>query len=470
MGYTPPSVGPAGLEVSNYTDILNDNLEGYLNIFGVNSYIAPDSAAYQLISIFSLKIADCNLGLQLAYNQSAPGTAVGAGLDRSVKMNGLARKGFTFSTAPLHVVGTAGKVITNGFAQDQNQNLWALPSPTTIGGGGGVDVTGTCTTPGAIAAPVGDISIISTPQAGWSSVTNTVAATPGDPVEADSQLRARQGISVALPSQTRLQSTIASVEAIAGVTRVAPGIPTPGGPGSSIENPTSVTDSWGNPPHSISMVVEGATDAEVAQAIYGARGIGCFTNGTTTVPVTDPNSGYTMDISFFRPTYDQVAVLVIVTPLAGFTSAVALAIQAGIVAYLNSLAIGEAVVYSELYGAALTARPNPDQPLFSITTLKSGLEAASTTADTTITANMIVVASATGIANGQLIADETNPGTFPPNTTVTGISGTTITLSANATASNTGDAVKFFDLGTSDLDIDFNAAAQGVAPNVQVVS
>jgi hypothetical protein len=43
--------------------------------------------------------------------------------------------------------------------------------------------------------------------------------------------------------------------------------------------------------------------------------------------------------------------------------------------YLNSLEIGESVIFSELYGAALTARSNPDQPTFSIKTLYSGLGA-----------------------------------------------------------------------------------------------
>jgi len=49
------------------------------------------------------------------------------------------------------------------------------------------------------------------------------------------------------------------------------------------------------------------------------------------------------------------------------------AIQTDIVTYLNSLQIGENVVLSELYGAALNARSNPDQPTFSIRALTSGI-------------------------------------------------------------------------------------------------
>jgi hypothetical protein len=43
-----------------------------------------------------------------------------------------------------------------------------------------------------------------------------------------------------------------------------------------------------------------------------------------------------------------------------------------VVAYLNSLEIGESVIFSELYGAALNARPNPDAPTFSIRSVASG--------------------------------------------------------------------------------------------------
>lgn len=465
--YAPPSVGPAGLVISTYQSILADNLQGFLNIYGPNQYIAPDSAIYQLISIISSKMSDCNLGLQLAYNQTSPQTAVGAGLDRVIKMNGLQRAAFTYSTCPLVVTGTPGVSIQNGFAQDVNGNIWALPSSVTIIGGS-ITVTATCTTPGNVVAEPGQISIISTPQSGWASVVNEVEATSGDPIQTDSQVRAVQAVSVALPSQTRLASTLAAILAVPGVTRVNTGVPTPDGPGSSIENPTGAVDSWGNPAHSISMVVEGGTDTAVALAIYGARSIGCFTNGTTNIPVTDPNTGFQMTMSYFRPTYTPICVLIAVNKLAGYSSATGAAIQAGLVDYLNSLAIGESVVFSELYGAALTARSNPDQPIFSITSIKSGKQLAQTTASLTAGSNTIIVAAATGIAIGQNVIDETNFGVVPANTTVTAVSGTTITLSANALATQGADTVSFFQLATTDITLDYIDAALGVNANVVV--
>ncbi len=375
--YVAPSIGPSGLTVPSYQAILNDNLQAFLNIYGANQYVAPDSAIYQLLSIISLKQSDTNLALQLTYNQSSPQTAVGAGLDRQVKMNGLARAPFSYSTAQLTLTGTAGTTITNGFAQDQNGNLWSLPVTVSIVGGA-VVVTATCTTPGAVAAEPGTINIINTPVAGWRTVNNVNAALTGLPIETDSELRARQSISVSLTAVTPIASTIAAILAVPGVVRVAPGYPTPGGPGTSIENPTGAVDSWGNPPHSISMVVQCNNTVTVAAAIYQKKTIGCFTNGTTTVPVPDATTGIVENISFFLPTNLPIFVLV---NISGYgttpTSAVTQAIQTAVVAYLNALAIGETVSLGALYYEAMSINLNLVTPGFGVQSITLGVSSGS---------------------------------------------------------------------------------------------
>ena len=375
MAYAPPTVTAAGLVVATYQDILADNLQAYLNIYGQNQYIGQDSAIYQLLSILSLKQSDANLGLQLVYNQSSPQTAVGAGLDRVVKMNGLAREPFGYSTATLTLTGTSGVPITNGYAQDQAGNLWALPALVTLVGGTAT-VTATCTTPGNVEAEPGTINIIATPVSGWATVTNAAVAVAGTAVEADSQLRARQSISVALPSLTPLASTVAAVLTVPGVTRVAPGYPTPGGPGSSIENPTGATDSWGNPAHSVSMAVEGGTDLAVATAIYSKKTIGCASHGTTTVPITDVNTGYIEVISFYRPTYVPIYVSVAIHGYSvAPTTTVQAAVQAAVVSYLNELSIGETVPISAVNYVAMAVNASLPAPAFGVQTLTMGTTA-----------------------------------------------------------------------------------------------
>jgi uncharacterized phage protein gp47/JayE len=464
--YIPPYVGPAGLVVNDYQSILADNLQAALNIVGQNQYLAQDTWLYQLLSVLSLKQADQNAALQLCYNQSSPQTAVGAGLDRVIKMNGLARDVYTYSTCQLTCVGTAGFNIINGFAQDQNGNLWALPSPLTIVGGS-VTVVAECTTPGAVTAEPGTIVIIATPQSGWATVTNASAATPGAPVEPDSSVRARQAISVALPGLTPIASTIAAVLTVNGVIRTAPGYPTSGGPGSSIENPTGADDSWGNPAHSISLVVQGGAPADVALAIYLKKTIGCYTNGTTSVTVTDPNTGYEETISYYQPTSLPIYALVTlvgygVTP----TSAAAAAVQAALVAYLNALEIGETVSLSALIYEAMSVNAALTLPSFGVQSMVIGTATAVTTATVTLGSDVITVASAVGIIDGQLAVGSG----IPAGTTVINVSGTNITLSANATVAGTLVPVVFSTLAAADIAMPtFYTAALGAAADVAVV-
>jgi uncharacterized phage protein gp47/JayE len=369
--YVAPSIGPAGLTIPGYLDILEDNLGVFLSIFGANQYTGEDSAIYQFLSALSLKNADCLLALQYAYNQSSPATAIGAGLDRIVKLNGIARLPYTYSVVVLTIQGTPGTVITNGSSQDVNGNIWLLPTPTIIPSVGAINVIGTCTTAGNITAEPSTINIIASPTGGWSSVTNPSPAIPGQPIESDSQLRARQAISVAVPSITMLDGTIADLLATTGVTRL-----------NVLENNTSAVDANGNPPHSITCVVEGGTNLDVATTIYNNRGIGCDTNGningsptpeTITVVINDPYNGYPLSINFLTPSYVPIFVTYDVHLLPGGTSATLAAIAQDVEDYLNSLQIGETVVYSELWGAALNARSNPDAPIFSIRSVASGI-------------------------------------------------------------------------------------------------
>jgi len=218
------------------------------------------------------------------------------------------------------------------------------------------------------------------------------------------------------------------------------------------------------PPHSITCVTEGGNPAAIAQAIYDNHGIGCLINGTTMEEVADPlNPGIVMPVWFDVLSYEPIYVSMTVHGLTGFTSATEAAIITAIVNYLNSLGIGESVVFSELYGAALEARPNPDQPMFSIRGALSGGIFAQTSAITVAASADITVTSAAGIVVGQAV---TGAG-VPAGTTVSGISGTTVTLSQNATASGTA-ALSFFSLGTGDIAVDYNQAAQGSAVNVVI--
>lgn len=361
--YFAPYVDATGLHIPSFADILAYEQEQFLAIYGQSVYTGNDSADIQWLNIFSLMINDAFNTAQLVTNGRSPVSAIGGDLDSVVKITGITRKSATASTAVLTISGVAGTVINNGVAQDINNFLWDLPLTVTIPGGGSINVTATCESIGNVSAPPNTINFISTPTSGWNTVNNAAQAVPGQPVETDSQLRARQAISVSLSAKTLVDSTLAGIAAVPGVTRYG----TVG-----VENPTGSVDSYGNPAHSISMVVEGGTDLAVATAIYNNKTPGCLTNGTTSVVVTDPITGSTMNIGFFRPTYKPIYVSLNVHPLAGYSSAVTAAIQNAVTNYLNSLQIGESLTISALYGAAVSVMPNLSLPQFSVQALTAG--------------------------------------------------------------------------------------------------
>jgi len=357
MAYFAPFVDETGFHTPTYKDILADQLQQARNIFGQDIYLEADSQDYQYISTFALKMNDTLQAIQFAYDSRGPGTAIGSGLDILVKLNGIRRSSATFSTCIVTLIGTPGTVISNGVTQDSSGYYWNLPASVAIGTGGTVSVMATCQTVGPIAANSGDISIIVTPTYGWTSVLNTSSATLGVAVETDSQIRSRQAISTAQPSRTVLEGTKGAIAAVSGVTRFI-----------VYENPTNDIDSDGLPPHSITAVVEGGSDADIAQAIFLKKGPGCLTNGTTVVNVTD-QFGQVLPIGFYRPTYIDIDVVDNVKALAGYTTATTSSIKEALVNYLNSLSIGDDLPASSLWGSSLSAMLNLSKPIFSITSL-----------------------------------------------------------------------------------------------------
>lgn len=382
MSYVPPAVTSAGLSIPSYKDFLDYLTGQFQSIFGTSVYLGNDSSDFQEISVRALALSDAVQGLQLAYTNRAPATAIGAAQDSLYKLNGIARKVPSFSTCTVTLSGLPNTVINNGIITDPIFGFkWDLPPLVQLNSGGSVVTSVTCETPGAVLIPPSSFgpSSIATPTAGWNNVSNAAASAPGQPTESDSQFRARQAISTELPANTTLAATIAAVAAVPGVTRY-----------NVAENFTNATDVNGNPAHSVTAVVEGGTDNAVAFSIFSKRGIGPLTNGTTTVNISDPITQEVTAISFDRPTYKPIFIAITVHQLAGYTTGVTSAIVTALVDYLNSLQIGENLTISGLYGAALSVMPNLSLPLFSITTLLAGLSIGSEAGtDITIAFNQV---------------------------------------------------------------------------------
>jgi uncharacterized phage protein gp47/JayE len=355
MSYTAPYISSAGLVVPSFSDVQGNLISQAQSIFGSDIYLDNDSQDMQFIAALSSAIYDTMQMCQLAVNNQSPSTAIGTGLDSVIKFNGLTRLPATHSTCLVTCIGTAGTVISAGVVTDTSGYKWDLPANSTIPSGGVLSVTVTCETPGAVTADIGTITTIATPQYGWSSVSNAVAATPGTAAETDAELRYRQSVSTAAPSSTVLSGILSGVLNVSGVTRAV-----------AYENATASTDSNGIPAHCVSVVAEGGADRLVADQIYYKKTPGCGTYGTTTIAETDSN-GMTTNISFYRPSSVFIDVAISIKAMTGYSSTLASNIQTYVSDYLNSLQIGSDVVISSLWGATIQAVPDIKSPAFSIT-------------------------------------------------------------------------------------------------------
>lgn len=359
MAYFKPYIDTAGLHIPSYLDIRDSLIDDFKQIYGQDIYLDNDSQDYQMISAFALKTYDTMQMLQIIYNNRSPKTAVGSALDGVIKTNGIKRKSASYSTCVLTLTGATGTTIRNGIIEDAANVKWLLPELVTMNENP-YKVTAICKEIGMIEAVPGSITKIMTPTKGWISVVNDVPAVTGAPIETDEEVRLRQSISVANPSKTLLDGAIGGIASVAGVRRYK-----------VYENDTNLTDENGIPGHTIAAVVEGGLDAEVAEQIYIRKGIGGGTYGDITTEYTHMD-GLVNVVRFSRPSYVTVNVELSIKRMAGYTEETKRQILMRVQGYLESLDIGNYVVVSSVWAAALSVLQALNRPSFSVQVVKIG--------------------------------------------------------------------------------------------------
>ena len=364
MAYYAPYIDTTGIHVPMYEDIRDDLIASMKQIFGQDIYLDDDSQDYQQISIFAKKIFDTNSLAVLVYNNRTANTAIGTGLDNLCALAGIKRKPATYSTCQLIINGEPGTIINNGQASD-GTNLWDLPAEVTIPDNGIITVEATSHEKGYIAVLPNTINIIVTPVYGWLGVTNTYQSNPGNDAETDASLRARYAISTQAPADSIFESLLASLKQVAGVTKVR-----------GYENDTGAADSNGLPAHSVTFVVEGGDEKDIATEIYYKKTPGCYTNGTTAVNLTSPTGNITI-IRFYRPTYKTVYVKVLVRKLSGYNDNYAANIKNAIVDYISGLDLAETVYRSILWSVAIGQMGSITSPEYSVTDIQTSTDGSS---------------------------------------------------------------------------------------------
>jgi len=333
-------IDSTGYHWADYPTFLAWIQDQYRSIYGADIYLESDSQDGQFLAILARAFYDTAAVGGSVFNSFSPSTAQGVGLSRNVKINGITRRSPTRSTVDLTIVGQGGTIITNGIAQDTLDQKWDLPATVTIPGGGSITVTATAEVDGAINAGANTVNRIFTPTLGWQTVNNVAAADPGDPVETDAELRARQAVSTANPSLTVLDGTVGGVANVTGVTNVR-----------GYENDTASTDGNGLPAHSISLVVYGGTVLAIAQEIALHKTPGTQTYGSTSQVVYDAH-GMPLNIHFYRPTIVEITATITIAALPSYSSDYDDLIIQSIVDLVSTFGIGNNVLISKFFSAA----------------------------------------------------------------------------------------------------------------------
>lgn len=310
----PNSFDENGLQTLTQNELVDNLTQNFQEIYGADINVDSNSPDGQIINIFAQNIEDFYELLNQAYSSFDPDQAVGTVLDQRCAINGVQRKAGTYTYVPVDI--TCDRSVTlyglDQYSEDEaytisdgEGNLFVLSATSPVSTGvntlqfraknvGKVEVL-----PNTITTPVTIIL-------GVTSVNNPSGATvTGENEETDAELRERRKRSVSISNVGYTEGMQSALENIPDVTKA-----------SVFQNRSSSTDAYGIPGHSVWVIVQGGTNADIGQVMDAkmAPGIGMKGTQSVTVPQAD---GSTETYYFDRPTQELLYVTLNVTPLNG---------------------------------------------------------------------------------------------------------------------------------------------------------
>lgn len=336
--------------------------------------VAIDWSADTVLSAITAAIANAmgtvSNGTQAIWDDFDRANAQGMQLDAIGALTGTYREAATYSTATVTLTGTSGAIVPSG-SQVQGGGTdgsarWRIGSNVTLTGGSAT-TTVTAVDPGMITANAGDIAVIVTPIAGWSTVTNAASAVPGRDLESDASYRLRQVQSLQQAgsrSPNAIRGQLLSLK-VNGVSVVSSCV--------VIDNPDANITIIGGltfPPHSFAPILWPVTadtayiDA-IALVIFAnlSPGMKCAGPAVTTPSVgvvtrVTGTDGFPHTVKWYWAVEVQIPVTAALTLATGYQLAdVQADVEAAIVAYFAALAVGAPVYFSQLIAAIQAVDP-----------------------------------------------------------------------------------------------------------------
>ena len=242
-----------------------------------------------------------------AYNSKDPNSARGVDLDIIGSLTGATRDDGSASTVVLTLGGVNGTLIAAGSIAEStsDSSQWRTLADVTIVGGV-ASASAENIVNGAVSADIGTITNIVSTVGGWQTVTNAVIAVPGANEQTNPEFRLVREVTVGRPGNNQVDSMLGELGTVDNIGRFR-----------IYENDTALTDANGLTQHSIAILAEGGTDADIAIAMFIKKNPGVTLHPASTpvqVLVTStihPTNSKTM--TFSRPLLvDMIVVLNII--------------------------------------------------------------------------------------------------------------------------------------------------------------
>lgn len=172
---------------------LEDELRAKL---GADLDTSAESVVGQLVAIMATRERTLWELAEATYQARTRAGASFAALTEIARLTGTERRAATKGTVKLLVTLGAGTTLPLGSVAavlGQASNRWVTTAAVTNPGPGvaSLEVYAEAETAGTVRANAGTITVIATPVAGWTAVTNITDAAPGEEIETDAELRAR---------------------------------------------------------------------------------------------------------------------------------------------------------------------------------------------------------------------------------------------------------------------------------------
>ena len=325
-----------------YDELLEERIALAKELFGESIDTSNASPMGKFIRLWVDEFAKVYEDNEQVYYARFPHTATGQSLDRLMPFANITRNPATRAEHIIKFTGDVGYEVPIGFLVGTTDEVeFYLVNAVTLDENGIGQGIVQCTELGTIGNVIlGSITEIINPDASISGIEHVDIERLGEDTESDTALRERFDIAVAGSGSGTGVAIRGAVMRVGGVKGCI-----------VIENDTNETDAEGRPAHSFEVYVYGPETVypDIAQAIFSKKPIGITSYGSTSAIATDAQ-GNEKAINFSPVIEVTLYIKLSVTVDSYFEINGIEQIQNSLYNFINSLKVGEDVIYTSLFG------------------------------------------------------------------------------------------------------------------------